>query len=137
MNTIRKYIIVDDDQFSNILCGIEIENAVGEAEITTFTVPEKALAYIRDEFGKQLGLTILFLDINMPTLSGWEFMKQYDRLDETTRKQIRVYIVSSSVDDRDKTKAKANNSIMGLISKPLNQEAIISIAQSGNHVAWD
>src|SRR4051812_23936476 len=106
MNTIRKYIIVDDDQFNNILCNIEIENALGRVDIAAFTLPEKALAYIRDEFSKALELTILFLDINMPTLSGWEFMEQYGQLDEAIRNQIRVYILSSSVDHRDKDKAK-------------------------------
>jgi len=71
MNTVRKYIIVDDDNFNNIICNMAIESALGEVDIKTFEVPEEALAFIQNEYIKSLKPTILFLDLNMPTLTGW------------------------------------------------------------------
>ncbi|MBC7886739.1 MAG: response regulator [Ferruginibacter sp.] len=128
MSTIRKYIIVDDDYFNNILSTMLIENALGKVDIRTFQVPEKALEFIQDEFIKYLGPTIVFLDINMPTLNAWEFMEEYEKFSEAVKKQISIYIVSSSVDRHDKDKAEANKYITGFISKPLEHETILSVA---------
>jgi len=128
MNTIRKYIIVDDDPFNNILCSMILKNLLGEVDIKTFTVPEEGLAFIENEYMTNLEPAILFLDINMPTLTGWEFMEQFEKFSEEVKKQISIYILSSSVDQRDKDKAKANQYIKDFISKPLKRETIFSIS---------
>lgn len=107
---------------------MQIEVTLGKVDIKTFEVPEEGLAFIENESIKSSVPTILFLDINMPTLSGWEFMEQYEQFTEEVKKQISIYIVSSSVDPREKTKAEANKYIKGFISKPLTDEAILSIA---------
>jgi response regulator RpfG family c-di-GMP phosphodiesterase len=125
---IRKYIVIDDDPFNNILCNIEIESALGEADIKTFESPEKGLAFIQSEYNKSVGPTILFLDINMPTLSGWEFMEKYEKFNAVIKEQIRIYIVSSSVDPRDADKANANKYVKGFISKPLEEQMILTVA---------
>jgi CheY-like chemotaxis protein len=128
MNTIRKYILVDDDPFNNIISSIEIESALGEVNIRTFEIPEEGLAFIQHEYIRSLMPAILFLDINMPTLTGWEFMEQYENFSEAIKKQIGIYILSSSVDPRDREKANANKYIKGFISKPLGSETILSLA---------
>ena len=128
MNTVRKYIIVNDDPFNNTLCSMILKNILGEIDIKTFTVPEEGLAFIENEYMTNLEPAILFLDINMPTLTGWEFMEQYEKFSEEVKKQISIYILSSSVDQRDKDKAKANQYIKDFISKPLKRETILSIA---------
>jgi response regulator RpfG family c-di-GMP phosphodiesterase len=128
MSTLRKYILVDDDPFNNIISNIEIESTLGEVDIKIFEIPEEGLAFIKNEYIKSLMPTILFLDINMPTLTGWEFMEQYEKFSEEIKNQIRIYILSSSVDPRDKDKAEAHKYIKGFISKPLEHETILSVA---------
>ena len=128
MSTIRKYIIIDDDPTNNLICNVMLEMVLGKVDIKTFESPEDGLAFIKNEYTKTIGQTILFLDINMPTLTGWEFMKEFERFDEQIKKQISVYILSSSVDSRDKDRAKAIKYVKGFISKPLEKEMILSIA---------
>ncbi len=128
MNGIRKYIIIDDDRINNLVCNLVLKRTLGAVETTIFTVPEEGLAFIQNEYSKNLKPTILFLDINMPTLTSWEFMEQFEKFSEEVKNQIRIYILSSSVDQRDKDKAKANKYIKGFISKPLVREVILSIA---------
>ncbi|MEO5893245.1 MAG: response regulator [Ferruginibacter sp.] len=128
MSTVRKYIIVDDDPFNNILCKMMLKDTLGELDIKTFTAPEDGLAFIQNEYTHTLGPTILFLDINMPTLTGWEFMEVYEKFGPAITEQISVYILSSSVDDRDSDKADANNYIKGFISKPLSHDIILTLA---------
>src|SRR5450432_4118361 len=128
MNNIEKYIIVDDDAFNNIICRILIERTLGLVDVKTFEVPEEALAFIQDEYVSSTMPAILFLDINMPTITGWEFIEQFGKFSEEIKKQISIYILSSSVDPRDKDKAEGNKYIKSFLSKPLTRETILSIA---------
>jgi len=56
-------------------------------------------------------------------------MEQYEKFSEEVKNQISIYILSSSVDPRDKDKAEANKYIKGFISKPLEEETVLSIAE--------
>lgn len=129
MNYVRKYIIVDDDPINNIICSMAIKRTLGEVNTKTFSVPEEGLAFIQNEYIKNLHPAILFLDINMPTLTGWEFMEQFEKFSAEIKNQITIYILSSSVDQRDKDKANANAYIKGFISKPLTREMILTVAE--------
>jgi response regulator RpfG family c-di-GMP phosphodiesterase len=126
MSTDLKYILVDDDSFNNMICRMIIEDTLGEVEINEFTEPEEGLSFIQENIKSP---AILFLDINMPTLTGWEFLGLYDKFSEEVKRHIRVYILSSSLDWRDMDKAKANKYVKGFLSKPLEAETVISIAQ--------
>jgi two-component SAPR family response regulator len=125
MSTELKYIIVDDDSFNNTICTMILEDALGDVEIKEFTKPEKALLFIEESVKSP---TILFLDINMPILTGWDFLEQYEKFSEEVKMHINIYMLSSSLDRRDKDKADANKYVKGFISKPLEFETVISIA---------
>lgn len=129
MGIIQNYIIVDDDDFNNILSSITIEDTLGKVDIKAFSVPENGLAYIQNEYIKICNPTVLLLDLNMPTLTGWEFIEQYEKFPVEITSCISIYILSSSVDERDKDKAKGIRYIKGFISKPLESQTILSIAK--------
>jgi CheY-like chemotaxis protein len=122
----RNFILIDDDPFNNTISRMAIKKAFGEVDTKIFTVPEEGLAFIQNEYINAFKPTILFLDINMPTLSGWEFMEEFDKLNEGIKKQITVYLLSSSVDQRDNDRAESNGWIEGFISKPLKSASILS-----------
>lgn len=128
VNQILTYIIVDDDSFNNLLCKIVIEKTLGLVNIETFTLPAQALDFILNKYENILLPTVLFLDINMPTMTGWEFLEKFEKLSDTIKQQITLYILSSSVDERDKAKADNNKYIKGFLSKPLQEDTILSIA---------
>jgi two-component SAPR family response regulator len=128
MKAVQRFIIVDDDLLNNTICRVAIKNALGEVNTKSFTEPEEGLAFIEREYNYTTEPTILFLDINMPTLTGWEFLEQYDKFSEKIKNQISVFIVSSSVDQHDRNKAKSNQYVRGFLSKPLSKETILSVA---------
>jgi two-component SAPR family response regulator len=68
-----KYILVDDD-FTNLVSAIIIEDALGTVDINAFTYPKEGLDFIEKISTKNPDHTILFLDINMPRINGWEFL---------------------------------------------------------------
>ncbi|MBK5214993.1 MAG: response regulator [Flavobacteriaceae bacterium] len=136
MIPIKKYILVDDDPISNMICKMVLKRTLGEVETTAFTEPKEALKFIQNEWITVLEPTILYLDINMPTLSGWEFLEHYEKLGEEVRKKFSIYILSSSVHQHDIDKSKANKHVKGFISKPLQPETVLSVA-SLKAIYWD
>jgi CheY-like chemotaxis protein len=128
MSAVLKYILVDDDHLCNEISGMVLEDALGEVDIKAFTRPEEALEFIEKEYAKNLGHTVLFLDINMPRINGWQFLERYEKFSEQIKRQINIYILSSSIDRLDKNKAEANSNVAGFISKPLDIETLTSIS---------
>ena len=126
MNTIKRYMIVDDDKANNMLCRMIFKKVFGDVESVTYDNPREALEKISSDYSdssKKLP-TVLFLDINMPDISGWEFMEHYKNFDESIHKQFTIYILSSSVDSKDKDLANKNPLITGYIQKPLTREKL-------------
>ena len=113
-------MVVDDDATNNMICNFLIKRMDPEAEIKTFGIPEEALLYIKNEYnisGNQLP-TVLFLDVNMPSISGWEFLDEFMLFDKSLRNQFSIYILSSSIEDFSE-KAKTYTIIQDFLSKPL------------------
>ena len=131
MSTYRKFILVDDNDFTNMLHDIVIKDTLGEeVAIEIFEEPEKGLDFIQKNYVESSGHTILFLDINMPKIDGWEFLVRFEEFSEAVKRQIGIYILSSSLDRSDREKAEGNKRVRGFISKPLTAEVIISIANN-------
>jgi response regulator RpfG family c-di-GMP phosphodiesterase len=119
------FIIIDDDPINNKLCHLSIKKTVPEAYIRTFTNPEEGLKYLEEVFSvAEKNNTILYLDINMPEMNGWEFMEEFEKFNPEVRNLVKVYILSSSVNPHDKDKAKTNENITDYIVKPLTTNAI-------------
>lgn len=126
--TKRYFIVIDDDYVNNIICEKIINNVFPEADVQTFTDPETALVYIKAMYsGAADRKAILFLDINMPTLTGWEFLEAFERFDTRLKERLKIYMLSSSVDQRDKDRAAKNKNICGYFEKPLTIESLIKM----------
>jgi CheY-like chemotaxis protein len=125
----QKFIVVDDDFINNMLCRFIIETVIPEADIQTYTDPETALTYIGSAYANADALTtVLFLDINMPTLTGWEFLEAFEQFDPSVKEKLRVYMLSSSVDPNDKERATGNKNVLEYVEKPLTKECVKRVA---------
>ncbi len=120
MSKKQRYIVVDDDATNNMICEFTIKRIDKEADIRLFIKPEDALAYIKKEYGKtNRGLpAVLFLDLNMPTMTGWEFLDVFKEFDKSVKNQFTIYILSSSIEDFPEEAVKYPF-IAGFLSKPL------------------
>ena len=72
---------------------------------------------------------IIFLDINMPIMDGWEFLDHYLKMKPTLAKESLIFIVSSSIDTADKAKAHNIEGISDILVKPIGREYFIEIFQ--------
>jgi len=128
MDNHLKFILVDDDDFTNLINDMILRDALGdEVNVKSFERPEAALEFIQKDYTENSDHTILFLDINMPRMNGWGFLERYEKFGEVVKSQINIYILSSSVDPRDVRRAEENKNVLGFLSKPLDTETIISI----------
>jgi CheY-like chemotaxis protein len=122
----KHFIVIDDDPLNNKICRVCIEKVDKEADVLTFTDPQEGFDYIASEYSRtdKSHTVTLFLDINMPTMNGWEFLELFDKLDPVVHSRVKVYILSSSVDKRDMEKAKENKHVVYYFIKPLTKETI-------------
>ncbi len=129
MAEVKRYLIVDDDRSNNLICKCSIKRCTADAEILSFLEPEVALQFIRNSYdGEYEKLpTIIFLDINMPIISGWEFLKIFKTLPNKLQEQFSVFMLTSSIDIRDQQKAEEDPLIKGFLRKPLNTQMVSEI----------
>lgn len=73
---------------------------------------------------------IILLDINMPVMDGWEFMEEIKKIKSDIRKDIHIYIVSSSIAVEDKNKSATFSNIMGYVPKPISVTELIAIVSN-------
>ena len=127
--TLTRFIVIDDDLINNMICRQTIKNTKPDLEVQVFNVPENGFVYIEKEYSNNDNemFTILFLDINMPTWSGWDFLDNFDNLNDQIKKQFVIFMLSSSVDQKDIERAKNNKNVNDYIVKPLKKASVQEI----------
>ncbi len=125
----ERFMVVDDDSLNNMLCELGLRRFSPTVDIKTFIKPELALQFINESYSASESniSTVLFLDINMPVLTGWDFLDIFKEFSPEIKQQFIIYILSSSIDERDREKAETNPLVKGFLSKPLTTEIINSI----------
>ncbi len=119
-----RFLLIDDDKSTNTLTRLTISKVLGQVETVEFTIPENALDFIEQEYKQQPVPTVLFLDINMPSLSGWDVLDRFMNMAEIIIPNFTIYMLSSSISNADKDKAKAHPLVSGFLEKPLARETL-------------
>lgn len=123
-----KVFIIDDDPIHQRITQIMITKHELFDEYTSYTEAQKALDFLNDNFENVETLPdVILLDLNMPEVDGWDFLNVFENFKTKLKKDIRVFIVSSSVDEKDMLRSRTFASVMGFISKPLSPDIIRGI----------
>jgi len=94
---------------------------------THFDNGRDAIAHLKIAINVNNLPDLIFLDIYMPIMDGWEFMKEFEEIKSQLGKKIAVYILSSSTDMDDVDRAKNISSISDYIFKPLDAQHLTEI----------
>lgn len=116
--------IVDDDKLYRILLTKTIHKVCPNVDIQTYCNGEEAIEALKSNSDLP---DIILLDLNMPIMDGWEFMKEYNEIKKGWTKKITIYAVSSSISTADVEKSKTFEDISEYIIKPLKNEKITAI----------
>jgi two-component system chemotaxis response regulator CheY len=112
--------LVDDDHIYQFTAKKTLESMGLAGQVSIFADGEKALEFIKEHLSRPEVLPdIIFLDINMPIMDGWQFVDEFQKLD--LPKKIALYMVSSSVDENDMRRSKEYGVIDDYIIKPVGK----------------
>ncbi|HWB25924.1 MAG TPA: response regulator [Chitinophagaceae bacterium] len=124
-------LLVDDDRIYQFAARKTIEATGFADKILIYSNGEEALNYLRNSVKDSALLPdVIFLDVNMPIMNGWEFLDQYSSLVKNLSKPVIIYVVSSSVDEFDVSKSRQYDTVKGYIVKPVLREKFRQILSS-------
>ncbi|MEO8773734.1 MAG: response regulator [Gelidibacter sp.] len=115
--------IIDDDKlYINLLKKI-IETRKLCENLLIFNDGKQSIDYFENllqNLKEEKVPEIIFIDLNMPVMDGWEFIERFTKIEDQFKKNITLYIVSSSIDPADIHRAKSLPNIKDYLIKPTN-----------------
>ena len=126
-NYYKTCLLIDDNYIDNFVTRRILESSNFAEHIIVMNSGVEAMAALRD--GK-VEPDVIFLDIRMPQMGGFEFLQEYDKLDVENKEIIKIYLLSSSLDPTDMRKSVNNKYITDFIHKPLTQKALDDISST-------
>jgi len=129
---LNSVLLIDDDEPTNFYTQLIIEESGCADHIQVAQGGREALNYL-SKTQHQKGENrfpcpdLIFLDINMPAMDGWEFLDEYKKLHKESQGKIIVVMLTTSLNPDDKAKANEMPEIAGFESKPLTEEKLHKI----------
>ncbi len=139
ITTSSKYetvMFIDDSEIDNLINNHLIRKSNFASKVCIHNGPGSALEYLQkvsnDNLHPELIPDIIFLDINMPIMNGFQFLDEYEKIANVIKKPIKIVILSSSVDPADLQHSKENKYIIKMIHKPLSYDALDELLEEGS-----
>jgi len=118
-------MLVDDNPDDNFFHEREIKKTDPTNTVIAMSSGATALEYLQSKKGPHSDL--IFLDINMPGMNGWEFLEAYNHLDKELQSRAIIIMLTTSDNVDDVKKASSWNFISDYITKPLTKEIMAEI----------
>jgi CheY-like chemotaxis protein len=139
MRNINQVLVVDDDPIHNTVFKKLSECSDFAKEIVSFISAVDCLDYLKTIINTNaIPPSIIFLDIKMPIVNGWEFLERLEKMNEHHHfSQVAIFMLTSSSEQSDINKAKKYNLVTDYIVKPITIEKIQEIRLSYEKSAAD
>jgi CheY-like chemotaxis protein len=122
-------MLVDDNEHDNFFHEREIKKVDASIDVVAKQSGNEALDYLKLNREKEnLHPDLIFLDINMQGMNGWEFLEQYSLLTKEVQSHALIVMLTTSSNPADNKRAQSFDFISDYITKPLTQEIMIKIS---------
>jgi CheY-like chemotaxis protein len=127
----KKYktvMLIDDNEIDNLINQKMIEAASIAENIYTHTGAKSALEFLRNMEHLPIADSVLpdviFLDIDMPLMDGFQFLDEFEKLSNTLKKKSKIVMLTSSINPQDFNRSKKYLNVKLYLNKPLSHESI-------------
>ena len=120
-----KCLIIDDEPLAINVIKNYLEQIEDFELVTSFSNAIDGLNFLKSNT-----VDVIFLDINMPVINGWQFLNEIKKSGIIKNNNLTLYIVSSSTDTDDIMQAQSHDLVKNIFSKPLSINSIKHILQS-------
>ena len=125
---------IDDDPIASFIFGLTIKKSGLSKEFVAFNSSVEALEYFETQKSitkdKQSIPNLIFLDLEMPEMDGWEFLTAFNSQYSNDFPNVRIIILSSSVNPEDIEKGKSIQSVIDFYQKPLKVDKLMELKNS-------
>jgi len=120
---LRCIMLVDDNHDDNFFHEREIKKNNPETNVIAKNTGMEALEFLKSKKDiTDVQPDLILLDINMPGMNGWEFLREYNQLDKKLQSNVIVIMLTTSDNPDDEARSKTWNFVSEYITKPLTKE---------------
>ena len=121
----KKVMVIDDNEMDLYISKRIIERHAFAEEVLLMESAKDALAFFEANADNVENLpSLIFLDINMPDMNGFEFLEAYNALSETVKRNSIIMMLTTSVHDEDIQRADKCPYVRNYLNKPLSAEKL-------------
>ncbi|MEP2671291.1 MAG: response regulator [Cyclobacteriaceae bacterium] len=130
----KKYhtvMLIDDNEIDNLINQKMIEAAAIAENIYTHTGAKSAIEFLRNmeklDVASEVLPDVIFLDIDMPLMDGFQFLDEFEKLSANTKKSCKIVMLTSSINPQDFDRSKKYSNVKLYLNKPLSHDSIQKI----------
>jgi CheY-like chemotaxis protein len=127
-----KLVIIDDNPTDHYIMQRLLHNNYNCKQATYTYDGRLVLDYLEQNKESSKLPDIIFLDLDMPELSGWEFLDELETFNVMSKKRVHVHIMSSSIRSQDVFHSKKYACVDSFMTKPLSRDVINQICEQAN-----